>query len=57
MLSKKIIWKLNIIDILLLAIIILSVAALIYKSAWAGETINMKPTLLPMYVKARQSTC
>lgn len=39
MLSKKIIWKLNIIDLLLLAIIVLSVAALIYKTAW-GKKYN-----------------
>lgn len=32
MLQKKIIWKLNIIDLLLIIIILLSVAALIYKS-------------------------
>ncbi len=32
MLQKKIIWKLNIIDLLLIAIILLSVSALIYKS-------------------------
>ncbi len=37
MLSKKIVWKLNIIDILLLAIIVLSVCALIYKATWGGD--------------------
>ena len=49
MLSKKIIWKLNIIDILLLAIIILSVAALIYKSAW-GRGNNKYETYTITYV-------
>ncbi len=37
MLQKKIIWKLNIIDLLLLLIIVLSIAALIYKSV-SGNT-------------------
>ena len=38
MLSKKIVWRLNIIDLLLLAIIVLSICALIYKATWgSGE--------------------
>lgn len=37
MLSKKIIWKFNIIDLLLIFIIVLSIAALIYKSAWGKK--------------------
>lgn len=37
MLSKKIIWKLNIIDLLLLAVILLSICALIYKATWGGS--------------------
>lgn len=37
MLSKKIIWKLNIIDLLLIAIIVLSLCALIYKATWGGD--------------------
>lgn len=37
MLSKKIIWKLNIIDLLLLAIIVISICALIYKATWGGD--------------------
>lgn len=37
MLSKKIIWKLNIIDLLLIAIIIISICALIYKATWGGD--------------------
>lgn len=37
MLSKKIFWKLNIIDLLLLAIIVFSVCALIYKATWGGD--------------------
>lgn len=37
MLQRKIIWKLNIIDLLLLLIIVLSIAALIYKSV-SGNT-------------------
>lgn len=37
MLQKKIIWKLNIIDLLLIIIIALSIAALIYKSVSGGD--------------------
>lgn len=37
MLSKKIVWKLNIIDLLLLAIIFLSICALVYKATWGGD--------------------
>ncbi len=42
MLSKKIIWELNIIDLLLILIIVLSVAALIYKSAWDNDDEEYK---------------
>lgn len=34
MLSKKIIWKLNVIDLLIILIIIFSISALIYKATW-----------------------
>lgn len=42
MLSKKIIWELNIIDLLLILIIVLSIAALIYKSAWGKDNDEYK---------------
>lgn len=38
MLSKKIVWKLNIIDLLLLAVIALSICALIYKATWGDDS-------------------
>lgn len=43
MLQKKIVWKLNIIDLLLLTIILLSLIALIYKSVWGKQTAEYKP--------------
>lgn len=37
MLSKKIIWQLNIIDLLIICIIIFSISALVYKSTWGNS--------------------